>query len=366
MLFWWSGLMLLPTLAHADEGFFAYSTRGRGEIWRLDLDRGDLEQILERTPEFGIAAIAFNHRDQKLYWSEHGTIWRSNSDGNDIELVVSPQWGDPPPLVDYITDAHALAVDGEFLYWGNWVGEYGIGRLNLASGTAVETFIHGGSGVTGFAVDSLTGTLYWAEDTGTLKRANFDGSNVSVLANPANPRQVALDGQGFLYWADNGLYRSRLDGSEAMQIYPDVSTFALDRRTGSIVLETSTLVLHADLVGGDLRDVRDILFAFPSRDIALRVTSTVPGDFDTSGTVDAADYVVWRKGLSTIYTQNDYELWRANFGYGATNASVTNGGVPEPTSFALLALAAVCTCLLHGRRAQLSFLDSRAFRLFRG
>jgi hypothetical protein len=31
-----------------------------------------------------------------------------------------------------------------------------------------------------------------------------------------------------------------------------------------------------------------------------------PGDFDQDGTVDAADYVVWRKGLGTTYSQTDY------------------------------------------------------------
>ena len=39
--------------------------------------------------------------------------------------------------------------------------------------------------------------------------------------------------------------------------------------------------------------------------------ATLPGDFNNDGTVDAADYVVWRKGLGTIYTQDDYNVWRA-------------------------------------------------------
>ena len=41
---------------------------------------------------------------------------------------------------------------------------------------------------------------------------------------------------------------------------------------------------------------------------------TIPGDFNGDGAVDAADYVVWRKGLGPIYPQLAYNVWRARFG----------------------------------------------------
>src|SRR5262249_31257435 len=43
------------------------------------------------------------------------------------------------------------------------------------------------------------------------------------------------------------------------------------------------------------------------------------GDYNHNSIVDAADYVVWRKGLGTIYTQADYNVWRAR--YGQTSGS---------------------------------------------
>src|SRR5262249_33786791 len=46
--------------------------------------------------------------------------------------------------------------------------------------------------------------------------------------------------------------------------------------------------------------------------IALEVTA--PGDFNHDGKVDMADYTLWRSGLGTIYTQADYDAWRAHFG----------------------------------------------------
>ena len=41
------------------------------------------------------------------------------------------------------------------------------------------------------------------------------------------------------------------------------------------------------------------------------VSRSIYGDFNQDGSVDAADYVVWRK---SGYSQADYNTWRANFG----------------------------------------------------
>jgi outer membrane protein assembly factor BamB len=73
------------------------------------------------------------------------------------------------------------------------------------------------------------------------------------------------------------------------------------------------------------------------------------GDFNTDGTVDAADYLVWRNGLGTTYTQADYNTWRANFGRSAAGAAAVAesssdrsfASLPEPTSVVLLAFGAL-------------------------
>jgi hypothetical protein len=71
---------------------------------------------------------------------------------------------------------------------------------------------------------------------------------------------------------------------------------------------------------------------------------TLIGDFNNDGTVDAADYLVWRNRLGTTYTQADYDTWRANFGRSAAGAEAVadtfvNGSstnIPEPTTAWLL------------------------------
>jgi hypothetical protein len=68
---------------------------------------------------------------------------------------------------------------------------------------------------------------------------------------------------------------------------------------------------------------------------AVTAPSGPLGDFNHDGSVDAADYVVWRNGLGSTYTQNDYNTWRNNFGAtGAASGALTSGSpsgqVPEP------------------------------------
>jgi probable HAF family extracellular repeat protein len=86
----------------------------------------------------------------------------------------------------------------------------------------------------------------------------------------------------------------------------------------------------------------------------LDASTALPGDFNTDGTVDAADYVVWRKGLGTAYDQDDYGVWRAHFGASlgvgsgaaayllGASAEPLSAAVPEPASLALLLLVAIC------------------------
>jgi hypothetical protein len=78
------------------------------------------------------------------------------------------------------------------------------------------------------------------------------------------------------------------------------------------------------------------------------------GDFNADGSVDAADYVVWRDKLGTLFTQFDYGMWRDHFGQTAASTGAIAGNatssIPEPASLGL-ALVALCMGLARsGRR----------------
>jgi hypothetical protein len=88
--------------------------------------------------------------------------------------------------------------------------------------------------------------------------------------------------------------------------------------------------------------------------ITLNASPTgLSGDFNSDGTVDAQDYVVWRKradgnpstalpndnGLGTPVGSSHYALWRANFGKppgAGRSGGLGAASVPEPANIGLV------------------------------
>jgi hypothetical protein len=90
------------------------------------------------------------------------------------------------------------------------------------------------------------------------------------------------------------------------------------------------------------------------------------GDYNNNGTVDAADYVVWRNNLNTtttlpndstpgMVTQEDYNIWRSNFGVTAGSGSglAQSATVPEPQSL-WLCLSAIINLVWFRRQIRSS------------
>jgi T5SS/PEP-CTERM-associated repeat protein len=94
------------------------------------------------------------------------------------------------------------------------------------------------------------------------------------------------------------------------------------------------------------------------------VSTSIPGDYNQDGTVNSADYTVWRNSLGqsgsglaadgngdTHVDEADYALWKLHFGetFGSGAGGSSNAATPEPASI-VLALAAMLA-LTRIRRA---------------
>ena len=71
------------------------------------------------------------------------------------------------------------------------------------------------------------------------------------------------------------------------------------------------------------------------------------GDYNGDGSVDAADYVLWRKDPASFGGDpGGYNTWRQNFGASLGNGSgdLSAGAVPEPASLALVVMGGMLAC----------------------
>lgn len=146
----------------------------------------------------------------------------------------------------------------------------------------------------------------------------------------------------------------------------DQTASGIDEANGSpnhlselVPLVNQPLVLApgASYAMGDLFDTtkaKDLQLEF------VMVPTSLDGDFNQNGIVDAADYTVWRNNFGGLYNANDYQLWKQNFGAtGTSTGSAIKTGtvlyqaisagagaavavaVPEPSSLLITFVAAI-------------------------
>lgn len=130
----------------------------------------------------------------------------------------------------------------------------------------------------------------------------------------------------------------------------------------AVVFDTATLGMKTGLitVTSTSQGVQNGSFTLP-----ISYLVVLAGDYDGNGTVDAADYNVWRSTLGTsvaagtgadgdrngMVDANDYGVWRGHFGQSAAGMGAgAIAAVPEPSTLALLAMGA---CLSGRRRTRL-------------
>jgi len=140
-----------------------------------------------------------------------------------------------------------------------------------------------------------------------------------------------------------------LGGTLELTFAPDVNIATQSGRTIDLFNWTGVAPTGAFTISSPY--TWDLSNLYTTGEVTLTAAPSLPGDFNLDGSVDAADYVVWRK---TGGTPAGYNTWRANFGQPSGSGSVAgaNATVPEPTTLVMLIVAAVGIRL---RRRQIAY-----------
>ncbi|WP_442484981.1 hypothetical protein [Aeoliella sp. SH292] len=104
--------------------------------------------------------------------------------------------------------------------------------------------------------------------------------------------------------------------------------------------------------------------AFPWDAVSLAVIDITPqgvdGDYNNDGTVNLADYTVWRDRLgspagslendphTTVIGAAQYNTWRSNFGLSMPSSSLASQTVPEPSTLLLAVATVLLVASQHG------------------
>jgi hypothetical protein len=223
--------------------------------------------------------------------------------------------------------------------------------------------------------------VYLSDSLGNLTLVNREGSQAPDTPDGTVFRMIALDQAVVLTDAGQIAMINNLAGP-GVDSTNDLGIWATDRSgVQQLIVRTGD---ELEVAPGDVRTISDLSFmgansntngwmsgfnnvgqlaflaSFTDGSQGVFVSNkvaTVPGDFNFDGTVDAGDYVVWRNGRGTFYTDSHYDIWRANFGTFLTAGSGSvlpsseplSAGVPEPASIAFLATVAAVLSLSRSR-----------------
>jgi T5SS/PEP-CTERM-associated repeat protein len=213
-----------------------------------------------------------------------------------------------------VADGGTLSVSGGLqMYTGKLAGNGDVtAAVSNNNGTVAPSGLvasYGALHIIGSYVQATPAKLQ-IELAGTTPGATYDRLNVTGAVTLAGTLQVTL----------SSFTPAQNDVFDILDFTTRTGTFAtvsLPTLPGSLEWDTSKLY-----VDGTIRVV-------------------LPGDFNNSGTVDATDYTIWRKGQGTTYTAADYTTWRTHFAGAASGVgSSLNAApsVPEPASLTLTLL----------------------------
>lgn len=261
------------------------------------------------------------------------------------------------------------------------IGDHGTGTINVTAGADVtitgDTYLAtfagavGNISVTGSGSTwTSTGNVQWGKGSGTIMvgrggvlkanslRAIGNGTLRGDGALVANVQHIGIVSPGISLGTLQIIGTFTQEAGDLLQIDLGGHTASMYDRlsvSGAVTLGGTLNVTASSLemIANDVFDILDFgsvrgTFAtinMPALGSSLAwdlsrlyvdgtIAVVLPGDFNRSGTVDAADYVAWRNGLGATYVANDYNVWRAH--WGASAATAAAAAAPEPSLVVLL------------------------------
>ena len=334
----------------------------------------------------------------KQFLNNDGTIYTPNGYGGNIMVMYYPD-EDAPATADLPntfagtgSNYFHITGGGQLEGWEGTLTQAGFGMYgtsDAAGGTggggnrSYQVSGFGSEVIGAFALVPDTEEMTLLVDTTTgivsLQRPVSDDRTIDFLrvSSPGG----GLLGSGYLgLGSTDELPAGGELGGGGWDLAPSNDGNTYDKReyyafTSEGSLGNSTITTSGDLLPLGLfydtdQDLQDLVLYYDqvdpstgeylSQSIILGVyidyveSTGLPGDYNSDGNVDLADYTVWRNNLGGDGTalpnrsvaldgsaigQLDYMVWKANFGASSSGlGSLAGASVPEPTSIVLLAM----------------------------
>ncbi|MEX2171741.1 MAG: LamG domain-containing protein [Pirellulales bacterium] len=261
-----------------------------------------------------------------------GTITLSAASGNaTVEVVQGAHEVQAAVTLGSNTDVNASGGSVDF----NNVLNIGTQTLNIQSGRA---------NVNHSVVAGVGGAVINAGTLGTAGQTSLSGNLTST-----GTLDIDLGGTG-----TDEFDAFVVSGTATLSGFLDaelVNGFVLGGSESFTVLTAGLLVNNGIALTGSAANMLSLIVVGNS--LVLEASLGVIGDYNGDGTVNAADYTIWRDTLgsttdlrangnatgasATLIDQADYVTWQANF--GASGAGSGTSAIPEPSTLAMLAIA---------------------------
>jgi probable HAF family extracellular repeat protein len=268
------------------------------------------------------------------------------------------------PGYDY-SDASGVSADGSVVVGRSWsganqstsseafhwrpgagmvsLGDLPGGQLNShAVGVSADGSVIVGRG----SSDAGSEAFRWTQASGMVGLGDLPGGDFLSIANGVSADGSIAVGQGR---SESGNEAFIWDPTHGMRSLRSIlaNNFGLSTELAGWTL-TSANDISADgqFIVGSGTNPNGNSEAWLAR---LDSAPALPGDFNNDGTVDAADYVIWR---TTDGTQAGHDVWRAHFGQaavGGISAGVI-AAVPEPIALTMFVVAMIAYSCANSRR----------------